>query len=155
MAAKTNGSNDSGTMAEINVIPLVDIILVVLIIFMVAAPLVMKPKIDINLPKSTSAREEKDKSPLRVVLGKQPCGFAFRGVVDADRRRARSHLISFLLRCRFSAICRCPVLSRRRLVLRLMICGRSRGHGSQLCSNAMPPLTLLPVALGPMIFLLY
>ena len=71
MAAKTNGNNDSGTMAEINVIPLVDIILVVLIIFMVAAPLVMKPKIDINLPKSTTARQEKDKSPLRVVLGKQ------------------------------------------------------------------------------------
>ena len=57
MAAKTNGNNDSGTMAEINVIPLVDIILVVLIIFMVAAPLVMKPKIDINLPKSTTARQ--------------------------------------------------------------------------------------------------
>ena len=71
MAAKTNGNNESGTMAEINVIPLVDIILVVLIIFMVAAPLVMKPKIDINLPKSTTARQEKDKSPLRVVLGKQ------------------------------------------------------------------------------------
>jgi len=50
---------------------LVDIILVVLIIFMVAAPLVMQPKIDINLPKATTAKDEKDKNPLRVVLGKQ------------------------------------------------------------------------------------
>jgi biopolymer transport protein ExbD len=70
MAAKTSES-ESGTIAEINVIPLVDIILVVLIIFMVAAPLVMQPKIDINLPKASSAKEEKDKSSLRVVLGKQ------------------------------------------------------------------------------------
>lgn len=70
MAAKTS-SSDSQTIAEINVIPLVDIILVVLIIFMVAAPLVMQPKIDINLPSASTAKEEKDKSTLRIVLGKQ------------------------------------------------------------------------------------
>jgi biopolymer transport protein ExbD len=69
MASK-NSSNESGAIVEINVIPLVDIILVVLIIFMVAAPLVMQPKIDINLPKSSSAKEEKDKNSFRVVLGK-------------------------------------------------------------------------------------
>lgn len=71
MAAKTGGDNDSGGIVEINVIPLVDIILVVLIIFMVAAPLVMQPKIDINLPKASSAKEEHDKKAMRVVLGKQ------------------------------------------------------------------------------------
>ena len=70
MAAKA-GSNDSNTIAEINVIPLVDIVLVVLIIFMVAAPLVMKPKIDITLPKSSSVEKNKDKTPMRVVLGKK------------------------------------------------------------------------------------
>jgi biopolymer transport protein ExbD len=72
MAAKVDNNGGGGsTIAEINVIPLVDIILVVLIIFMVAAPLVMQPKIDITLPKSTTAKNEKDKNPLRVVLGKQ------------------------------------------------------------------------------------
>src|SRR4051812_40159318 len=70
MAASTN-SNTNGSIVEINVIPLVDIILVVLIIFMVAAPLVMQPKIDISLPKASSAKDEKDKVPLRVVLGKK------------------------------------------------------------------------------------
>lgn len=70
MAAKTS-SNGGNAIVEINVIPLVDIILVVLIIFMVAAPLVMQPKIDINLPKSTSQQQDRDKTPLRVVLGKQ------------------------------------------------------------------------------------
>jgi biopolymer transport protein ExbD len=70
MASKSS-SNESGTIAEINVIPLVDIILVVLIIFMVAAPLVMQPKIDINLPKASTAKEEKDRHSMRIVLGKQ------------------------------------------------------------------------------------
>jgi biopolymer transport protein TolR len=64
-------TNDNASIVEINVIPLVDIILVVLIIFMVAAPLVMQPKIDINLPKASTAKDEKDKAPFRVVLGKK------------------------------------------------------------------------------------
>lgn len=65
----SRGGDDSIT--EINVIPLVDIILVVLIIFMVAAPLAMQPKIDISLPKASNAKDDKEKSPLRVVLGKE------------------------------------------------------------------------------------
>ena len=71
MAGSTRSSNDSSTIAEINVIPLVDIILVVLIIFMVAAPLAMKPKIDINLPKASTAQNDKDKTRMKVVLGKK------------------------------------------------------------------------------------
>lgn len=71
MAAKAGTANDSGSIVEINVIPLVDIILVVLIIFMVAAPLVMQPKIDINLPKASSAQVERDKTTLRITLGKK------------------------------------------------------------------------------------
>jgi biopolymer transport protein ExbD len=69
MAGSIKGSGNN-PIVEINVIPLVDIILVVLIIFMVAAPLVMQPKIDISLPKSSSAKVEKDKVPMRIVMGK-------------------------------------------------------------------------------------
>lgn len=71
MAGAARSGGEANPIVEINVIPLVDIILVVLIIFMVAAPLVMQPKIDISLPKASSAKEEKDKVPLRVVLGKK------------------------------------------------------------------------------------
>ena len=39
-------------IAEINIVPFVDIILVVLIIFMVTTPLIMKPSINVKLPKS-------------------------------------------------------------------------------------------------------
>ncbi len=69
--AGASRANDSNGIAEINVIPLVDIVLVVLIIFMVAAPLAMKPKIDINLPQASTAKDDKDKAPLKVVLGKK------------------------------------------------------------------------------------
>ncbi len=50
-------THDSEEIASINVIPLVDIILVVLIIFMVTAPMFMKPSINVNLPKAASGEE--------------------------------------------------------------------------------------------------
>lgn len=68
MAAKTS-NQDNETIAEINIVPLVDIVLVVLIIFMVAAPLVMQPKIDISLPKSSSTDLDKSKKPMKIVIG--------------------------------------------------------------------------------------
>ena len=65
------GGNQNEILTEINVVPLVDIILVVLIIFMVAAPLVMQPKIDISLPKSSSTDIDKTKKPLKITVGKE------------------------------------------------------------------------------------
>ncbi len=97
MAAKSRSNDDQGSIVEINVIPLVDIILVVLIIFMVAAPLVMQPKIDINLPKSSSAKEDKDKAPFRVVLGKQGELFVnnkpvtMAGLTEESKRQVATH----------------------------------------------------------------
>lgn len=51
------GSDADDAIAEINVVPLVDIILVVLIIFMVTAPMIMKPSINVNLPKAASGEK--------------------------------------------------------------------------------------------------
>jgi biopolymer transport protein TolR len=42
-----------GSLAEINVIPLVDVVLVLLLIFMLTAPMMYRG-IDVNLPKSSS-----------------------------------------------------------------------------------------------------
>lgn len=55
--AMKNGSQNDEAIADINVVPLVDIILVVLIIFMVTAPMIMKPSINVNLPKAASGDE--------------------------------------------------------------------------------------------------
>jgi len=51
VASKISGDNDD-PISDINIVPFVDIILVVLIIFMVTTPLIMNPSIAVNLPKS-------------------------------------------------------------------------------------------------------
>jgi biopolymer transport protein TolR len=60
--AKRKSNSDNRPMAEINVTPLVDVMLVLLIIFMVTAPM-MQTGIDVNLPrvkaKSVDVSEEK------------------------------------------------------------------------------------------------
>jgi biopolymer transport protein TolR len=53
-----------GTLAEINVIPLVDVVLVLLLIFMLTAPMMYRG-IDVNLPKSSSKSPSLDE---RLVL---------------------------------------------------------------------------------------
>lgn len=63
------GGNDDEPISAINVVPLVDIILVVLIIFMVTAPMVLKPTIDINLPKAASG-DESPPTPLNIAIGR-------------------------------------------------------------------------------------
>jgi len=66
--------NDSGDelyrpLAEINVTPLVDVMLVLLIIFMVTAPL-LTPGVKVDLPKALSAKALNPKAPLIVSVAK-------------------------------------------------------------------------------------
>lgn len=63
--AKWDDSQDA--ISDINVVPLVDIILVVLIIFMVTAPMFMKPTINVNLPKAASG-DQTAPSKLNIAL---------------------------------------------------------------------------------------
>ena len=53
--------DQSPLISEINIIPLVDVMLVLLIIFMVAAPLSLS-KIDINLPDANATQSQKQKT---------------------------------------------------------------------------------------------
>jgi biopolymer transport protein ExbD len=62
-----DNSRDGEEIASINVIPLVDIILVVLIIFMVTAPMFIKPTINVNLPKAASG-DKTAPSKLNIAL---------------------------------------------------------------------------------------
>jgi biopolymer transport protein TolR len=50
----TRGRRTASTLAEINVVPLVDVMLVLLIIFMVTAPMIQRG-IDVNLPAARRA----------------------------------------------------------------------------------------------------
>ncbi len=69
MAVNFNSDQDE-PIADINVVPLVDIILVVLIIFMVTAPLVMKPTIDVDLPQASSGESKESPKTIEVVINK-------------------------------------------------------------------------------------
>ena len=54
----------STVLAEINVVPLVDVMLVLLIIFMVAAPM-MQRGFDVNLPVARRAEPKEGRADLR------------------------------------------------------------------------------------------
>lgn len=73
----SSGSNSNGrrtTLSEINVTPLVDVMLVLLIIFMVTTPLIQQG-INVDLPKT---------SPAGVTVNEEP----FTLVIDSGRRIA-------------------------------------------------------------------
>jgi biopolymer transport protein ExbD len=67
MSAKTSSHGEDeeigGAIAEINVTPLVDVMLVLLIIFMVTAPLMMS-QVPITLPKAALQEMGKPRDPL-------------------------------------------------------------------------------------------
>src|SRR6185436_8640936 len=56
MALTTRDGRTQTTLAEINMIPFIDIVLVLLIIFMVTAP-VIQSGIEVNVPKTQIVRE--------------------------------------------------------------------------------------------------
>jgi biopolymer transport protein TolR len=72
MAAElpSSASDEMGPISGINVTPFVDVVLVLLVIFMVTAPALMKDAIGIHLPKSTSS-EAKTMNPLGIAVTKQ------------------------------------------------------------------------------------
>ncbi|MGE3975034.1 MAG: protein TolR [Bdellovibrionales bacterium] len=68
-AAIKQGSNRRSALNEINVTPFVDVMLVLLIIFMVTAPM-MQQGIDVDLPETASAGVETSEEPFTVVIKK-------------------------------------------------------------------------------------
>lgn len=72
MGAKLSNGNfddesDFEPMAEINVTPMVDVMLVLLIIFMVAAPL-MIAGVPVNLPQTAAAKQNPPQKPLVITI---------------------------------------------------------------------------------------
>jgi biopolymer transport protein TolR len=71
-------------MAEINVTPMVDVMLVLLIIFMITAPLLMAG-VPINLPDSRAKALDEPKKPVQISIDKQGQTFVDEDLVpDAD-----------------------------------------------------------------------
>lgn len=63
------GDDDSGGMNEMNLIPLIDIMLVLMIIFLVTAT-VMKPSIPLTLPKTSATVQDNKQQVLQISIDK-------------------------------------------------------------------------------------
>ena len=63
----TAGGNNSQLMSDINVTPFVDVMLVLLIIFMVTAPMMMQG-VDVSLPEATADPLESEKEHLIITI---------------------------------------------------------------------------------------
>ncbi len=82
MAITSGNGGDRRMMAEINVTPLVDVMLVLLIIFMVTAPMLTQG-VDVNLPQANAKAMRADEERLvitvdansRIFIGRQPVEF--------------------------------------------------------------------------------
>ena len=67
--AMSGGGGGGAMLTEINVTPLVDVMLVLLIIFMVSAPM-MTTGITVDLPKTHAARMEVEEQKLLLTITK-------------------------------------------------------------------------------------
>lgn len=84
-----SGDSDVAPMADMNVTPLVDVMLVLLIVFMVAAPL-MATGVPINLPKVQTKPLVDQKQPIAVTIDAD-------GKIFVDQREvAQDELIAVL-----------------------------------------------------------
>ena len=75
-------------LAEINVTPFVDVMLVLLIVFMVAAPL-MTVGVNVALPKTSAARTMQPKEPLAVSIDAEGRVYIDKTEISADQLVAR------------------------------------------------------------------
>ncbi len=86
MAAKAGGSSEDEALSDINVTPLVDVVLVLLIVFMITVPaMVASSPVDVKVPQTTAIAPEiaegetlpltifvkKDEGLTKVFLGEQ------------------------------------------------------------------------------------
>jgi biopolymer transport protein ExbD len=66
---KLRKSHKAAPIVDINMIPLIDVSLVLLIIFMVMTPFLVQQQIRVNLPRSVSANDSPDR-PIVIVIQK-------------------------------------------------------------------------------------
>ena len=86
------GRRVSSVLSEINVVPLVDVMLVLLIIFMVAAPM-MQRGLEVNLPEARHA----DQISSERVFVTIPLGFRTDQMLQVDEESIRFEVLSALM----------------------------------------------------------
>lgn len=71
MGKMKHGDDDEDIVAEINMTPLIDIMLVLLIIFMVSSTAALESGMDIELPKTTLTNNKQESEILVITLSKE------------------------------------------------------------------------------------
>src|SRR3954464_15133698 len=71
-------NSGSGLQSEINITPLVDVVLVLLIIFMVVVPLLMQGY-DVDIPRSSAEAAQAQSAEAQLILSIAPAGCAIVG----------------------------------------------------------------------------
>ena len=78
-----NSSDDTSEISEINITPFVDVVLVLLVIFMVTAPMMVKTTMDLKLPSAANTDEIK-KDTISVTILKSGNVMLLGKLISAD-----------------------------------------------------------------------
>jgi biopolymer transport protein TolR len=92
MAMDPSSSRDSTTIAQINVTPLVDVMLVLLVIFMVTAPIIQQG-VQVNLPQAKAAAIPGSEQLLVVSIAKNGKIYLNDNVMTLDELGSRMRAI--------------------------------------------------------------
>ena len=90
---RTSGSRRHRPMGEINVTPFVDVMLVLLVVFMVTAPL-LTVGVEVDLPKTRAGAINADASPLVVSIKSDGSLYLQEAMVETDALIPRLKAIS-------------------------------------------------------------
>jgi biopolymer transport protein ExbD len=90
-----NSSQEDGMMSEINVTPLVDVMLVLLVVFIITAPLLAPQSLKINLPKTDSVQQQDKPQKVSLVVDAQ-------GNIELDNMHVSDQGLAEMLKQRAS-----------------------------------------------------
>ncbi|MCV6639224.1 biopolymer transporter ExbD [Candidatus Albibeggiatoa sp. nov. NOAA] len=86
-----NSEQDDNLLSEINIIPLVDVMLVLLIVFMITAPLLVPHTVVVNLPQTEDAQNPLN-DPTHIQLSIDQQGQLFWQQQAIDKKQLSIHL---------------------------------------------------------------
>jgi biopolymer transport protein ExbD len=84
---QSKSGSDDGLMAELNVTPLVDVMLVLLVIFIVTAPMIVPQSMKVSLPK-TQAVAQQDQAKNAQLVVEASGQLTFQGIAINDQQLA-------------------------------------------------------------------
>jgi biopolymer transport protein ExbD len=80
MKNTSSENDDTDSFNEINITPFVDVVLVLLVIFMITAPVMMKESLKVQLPKTLTSESQSKSTTIGVAVTKEG-QFIFKGKV--------------------------------------------------------------------------